>query len=119
MNYKEIENLKCKLTELLHNSCKIKIPAYGIDGSIIGVGFKPYWTNPIDTRIDKLEFNILDNHGRVIPFNFKYITGYDILPNDDNPNEKFKNFNLDVILFSPNKARGGEVNEKIRIEITS
>jgi hypothetical protein len=121
MNYIDIERLKYALANLVRQGCRIKIPNYGIDGKVVGVGFKPYWTNPYDSKIDKLEFNILDNYGQIFPFYFNYITGYDVLSHDGREFEDSKNINIDIFMYSPNKARARneESSEKVHIEIIS
>jgi len=117
MNYAEIESLKLALTNLTRYGCRINLPAYGIEGRIIGVGFKPYWTNPVDSKIDRLEFNILDSHGRVIPFNFNYITGYDVLSQDGRRFEDSKSVSMDILVYSPDKAREENFSQKVRLDI--
>lgn len=119
MNYTEIERLKLTLTSLVRQGCRVKVPAYGVEGRVIGVGFKPYWTNNIDSKIDKLEFNIMDNYGRVFPFNFNYVTGYDVITKDANRFEDSKNVSMDIVVYSPNKSRDENFSEKVRLEIIS
>jgi len=70
MNYQEIEKLKAVLTKMMKKGCMLMIPAYGAEGRIVSIGFRPYWTNPGDSKIEKLEINFVDNRGRVVPFVF-------------------------------------------------
>jgi len=121
MNYIDIEKLKYTLANLVRQGCRIKIPDYSIDGKVVGVGFKPYWTNPYDSKIDKLEFNILDRYGNIFPFYFNFITGYDVLSYDGREFAESKNINIDIFMYYPNKARAGneDSSEKVRIEIIS
>ncbi|MCX8131505.1 MAG: hypothetical protein N3I35_15610 [Clostridia bacterium] len=119
MNYTEIEKLKYTLANLVRQGCMIRIPNSGAEGKVVGVGFKPYWTNPIDSKIDKLEFNIMDAYGRIMPIKFNYVTGYDILSQGGGNSEKTNCISLDISVYSPNKTRNTDFNEKIRIDITS
>ena len=118
MNYAEIERLKLTLTNFTRRGCGIRLPAYGVEGRVVGIGFKPYWTNPVDSKIDKLELNIMDNYGRVVPFNFNYVTGYDVLSQDGRQFEDSKSVSLDILVYSPDKARQEDSSQKVRLEIT-
>lgn len=119
MNYKEIESFKYSLLNLVRKGCQVHIPEYGVRGRIIGVGFKPYWTNPVDSKIEKLEFNILDNHGRLIPFNFFNVIGYNIVSYDGRGIDEADNLSIDIHVYSPNKANEKEPGDKVRVDITS
>lgn len=115
MNYSDIERLKHILTNLVRQGCEINIPAYGIKGKIISVGFNPYWTNPADSKINKLEFNIIDKYGRIVPVKFNFIIGYDILHHDAERFEDSKSVSMDIIVYSP-ETRGSGSGRKIRLE---
>ena len=117
MNYNEIESLKYVLTNLAKKGCVLRIPAYGVEGRVVGIGFKPYWTDRIDSKIDKLEFNLLDSLGRVVPFSFHYVTGYDIISQDDKRFENSESIALDIYVYSPNKSRDKEPSEKVRMHM--
>jgi hypothetical protein len=117
MDYKQIESLKMALINLAKQGSSLKIPLYNIDGRIVGVGFKPYWTSPLDSKIDKLEINYVDRLGRVIPFRFYNIIGYDVISNDGRDYDSMKNVSLDIHVYSPDKSRDEEPYEKVRIDI--
>lgn len=119
MNYSEIEKLKSIITNLMQRGSRLKVPAHNVDGKIIGVGFKPYWTNPTDSKIEKLEINFMDSYGRIIPFNFYNITRYSVISHDDQRLENSQNVSLDIHLFAPHKVRDEEPYEKIRVDIVS
>lgn len=120
MNYAEIEKLKSILMDMVRHGCSIKIPGQGIEGRVFGVGFRPYWTYLSDSKIDKLEFNIEDSFGRVFPFSFNYVIGYEDITSKEGINrEDSKNAILDIIVYSPGKARGNDPCKKIRLEIAS
>lgn len=119
MDYRDIESFKYSLIKLLQKGCTLKIPAYGVEGRIVAIGFKPYWTSPIDSIIDKLEFNILDKRsGRIVPFCFNYMTGYKIIPSGNNCNRDTESVCLDILIYSPGKKRDEDSNDAIRIEIS-
>jgi hypothetical protein len=117
MNYVDIERLKYALANFVRQGCRVKIPHYGVDGKVVGVGFKPYWTKPFDSKIDKLELNIMDDFGRIFPFNFNYITGYEIMSHDGERFEDSRSANLDIFIYSPNSTIAESANEKVRLEI--
>lgn len=119
MEPKEIEKLKSKLMQLTKSGCKIKNDTYGIDGRIIGIGFKPLWANASDSKIDKVEFEFVDSAGRIRPFFLYNIVGFEVVSSDGERDEDSKNVNFDIHIFSPSKARTEEPYDKIRIEFIS
>lgn len=118
MNYAEIERFKFTLTNLIRQGCRISLPAYEVDGRLISVGFKPYWTNTSDWKIDRLEFNIMDSNRRVIPFNFNYVTGYDVLSQDGRRFEDSKSISMDIHVYTPDKTREENSGEKVRLDMS-
>jgi hypothetical protein len=117
MNYKEIESFKSILLQMVKQGCSIKNDDFSVDGRVAGVGFKPYWTYPTDSKINKLEFNILDNRGRIAPFYLYNIIGCDVTAQDGVSLDKSKNLKLDIHVFSPSKVRDSEPYDKISIQI--
>ncbi len=119
MNHKEIQNLKSILSGLVKHNCNLHCPDFEITGKIVGVGFKPYGTNPMDSKIEKLEFNFIDAHGRIIPFYLYNVIGYDILSRDGNNYENTKNLSLEIHLFAPDKVLDAKPYNKVRLDIIS
>ncbi|MFZ5989518.1 MAG: hypothetical protein ACOYWZ_20670 [Bacillota bacterium] len=118
MNSRDIEKLKETLTNMMKNGCKLHVPAYGASGRVVGIGFKPYWTNPIDSKIEKLEINFMDNNGRIIPFNFYNVIGYDIVSHEGQRLDNANSISLDIHVYSPVKSRDEESYDKVRVEIS-
>lgn len=118
MNFKEIESLKVILSNMAKTGCKIEVPAYGIRGRILGVGYKPYWTTQIDSKIEKLEINIADENGRIVPFSFLNVTGFSIVSNDGERVQNSNNVGLDIQIYAPIKERDEEPIKKIRVELS-
>lgn len=117
MNYMEIENFKSLLLKMVKQGCEVKSHTFGVEGRAVGVGFKPYWTNPGDSKIDKIEFNVLDKRGRIMPFYLNNVIGCDIIPKDDENVDQSKKLLFDLHIFSPSKAREKEPYDKIAVEI--
>jgi hypothetical protein len=117
MNYNEIEALKNILANLSRKGCRLRIPSYGIDGRLVGIGFKPYWTTPTDTKIEKIEFNVIDSFGRTAPFILSYITGYDVISGNDSEPDGPKVMDFDFHVYSPGNSRFKQPNEKVRVEM--
>jgi len=115
MNYREIERLKYTLMNLARKGCELKIPDYGVKGKILGVGFNPYWTNPADSKINKLEFDIIDKSGQIVPVKFNYIMEYNILHHDAERFEDSKGISMDIVIYSP-ELRDKDSSRKIRLE---
>jgi len=106
MNYQEIEKLKAVLTKMMKKGCMLMIPAYGAEGRIVSIGFRPYWTNPGDSKIEKLEINFVDNRGRVVPLCIYSIIGYEIVSFEGRSLEDAKISVLTSILMP--MLRGGK-----------
>ncbi len=117
MNYKDIEFLKSTLTSLVKQGCTLEIPSYGVGGRVVGIGFKPYWTNPVDSKVERLELNFMDNYGRLTPFNFYNVTGYDVVSRDEDKAAGLRNICLDIHVYSPGKSRDEEPSEKVRLNL--
>ncbi|NLD45994.1 MAG: hypothetical protein GX660_02180 [Clostridiaceae bacterium] len=117
MDYKQIEKLKSVMINLSRYGCRLKVPFYGISGRIVGVGFKPFWTSPVDSKIEKLEINFLDDFGKLVPFIFYNIISYDVINSEEKGN--IKNVSLDIHVCSLNQKRHGDPVEKVRVEMFS
>lgn len=118
MNYKEIESLKSLLMHLVMRGCKLKNNDSSVNGKIVGMGFRPYWTNPVDSKIEKLEFNYQDNCGQIMPFNLYDVIGYKVVFQDGEEFEDSQNVTLDMHVFSTQKSRETEPYENVRIFLT-
>ena len=118
MTFKEIESLKSTIVNLIRSGCKMQVPAYGVSGRLIGAGFKPYWTNSDDSKIEKIELNFINDYGRVVPFNFLNIIGYSVASKDAHELEDSKNISLDLHVYSPGKVRDTEHFDKVRLNLS-
>ncbi|GAE89649.1 hypothetical protein [Acetivibrio straminisolvens] len=118
MNYKEIEELKSALTDMMKKGCILTIPAFRTGGRIVSVGFKPYWTNPVDSKIEKIEINLIDSRGRIIPLNIYNIIGYKLAFLDDRNVEDSKNISLDIHSYTNARSRNSEEYDTLHLEIS-
>lgn len=119
MNYNDIENIKLALLNLARQRCRLRIPSQGIDGKVVGVGFKPYWTGSMDSKMEKLEFDYIDSSGRAATFSLYNITDYSVISHDGRGYDSLKNACIDFKILSPGKNRGEEPYEKVRIDIVT
>ncbi|MCX7747565.1 MAG: hypothetical protein N2645_11875 [Clostridia bacterium] len=117
MDYKKIESLKLTLLNLSRQGCRINIPARGVTGKVISVGFKPYWTSQLDSKIEKLEINIMDDYGRIIPYLFYNVIGFDVISEGERGNDSSKNASLDIHVYSAKRNRDDQLMEKVRIDM--
>jgi hypothetical protein len=117
MNPQQIEKLKSILVHKASRGCKMRILSHVINGRLIGVGFKPYWSGPHDSKIDKLEFNYADNWGKVHTYHICDVVGYDIHYDEEEDFDPFRCKSLDIYAFSPMKSRQKEPYEKIHMEL--
>ncbi|HOM03204.1 MAG TPA: hypothetical protein PLH43_10295 [Acetivibrio sp.] len=118
MNYREIEELKSALTNMMKKGCVLMIPAYRAEGRIVSIGFKPYWTNPGDSKIEKIEIDFIDRKGRVIPFNIYNIIGYKIASLDGRSMEDAKSVSLEIHLYPNARSRNPEEYDTLHLEIS-
>jgi len=112
-----IEKLKAVLTKMMKKGCMLMIPAYGAEGRIVSIGFRPYWTNPGDSKIEKLEINFVDNRGRVVPLCIYSIIGYEIVSFEGRSLEDAKNISLDIHSYANVKGRKAEKYDTLHLEI--
>jgi hypothetical protein len=73
----------------------------------------------LELAFEKLEINLMDDRGKIIPFSLFNIVNYDVLSNDGKGYDSMKNASLDIHVYSTSKARDKEPVEKIRVEIFS
>lgn len=117
MNYNQIEKLKSTMINISKNGSRLRIPSCGISGRIVGVGFKPFWTSPADSKIEKLEINFVDDFGNLVPFRFFNIVDYDVVDREDRGKDKIKSISLDIHVCSFNQTINRETVEKVRLEL--
>lgn len=118
MNQKEIEEFKSMFTRMAMKGSRIRSSRFRVDGKLVGVGFKPFWTNVYDTKIEKLELNVLDKKGKIMPFNILHVVGYEVIGEGGREGNGEGEMTLDIRIFSPAKGRE-EPYDKIRIEFVS
>ncbi len=115
---RKIEAFKFTLAEMARQGCRIHIADQNITGRVVGIGFNPLWTGPADSKIARLDFNYLDDRGRLHTYRFHDIIGYDIISNEDTKKTDSGTTHFDLYVFSPSKANTAEPYDKIRLEIT-
>ena len=96
MDYKDIEKFKSAIMHLVSKGCNVSFPEQGIQGRVVGVGYKPYWTSPGDTIIKKLELNITDACGRIIQYKLDNVIGYKVVSHDDNGFRNSDNISFEI-----------------------
>lgn len=122
MNLQEIEKLKSILTQFIMKGCQMQCvspqnTSLKVGGRVVGVGFKPLWSSPIDSKIDKLELNYIDQRGTLQPYSLYNVIGYDIVSYDGNEVEDSDRISFDIHVYSPIKSASQEPFDKIRIDI--
>lgn len=122
MNLQEIEKLKSILTQFVMKGCHIqcfapKDTSSKISGRVLGVGFKPLWSSPIDSKIDKIELNYIDQKGNLQPYSLYNVIGYEIVSYDGNGVEDSNNITFNMHVYSSAKSTSQEPFDKVRIDI--
>lgn len=119
MNYVEIDRLKGIFLNMLKNENTIRSIDLGIDGKLMAVGYKPYWTSPQDSKIEKLELNFLSSRGIMVPLILRNIVDYELYPKEGRRNKKYRVNTVELIMLSPymNPRDVKNLYDKIKIEI--
>lgn len=122
MNLQEIEKFKSILTQFIMKGCHMQCfssdnTSSKISGRVVGVGFKPLWSSPIDSKIDKIELNYIDQRGYVQPYSLYNVIGYEIVSYDGDGLEDSNNITFNMHVYSPTKSASKEPFDKIRIDI--
>ncbi|HHW67787.1 MAG TPA: hypothetical protein GXX16_08790 [Epulopiscium sp.] len=122
MNLQEIEKLKSILTQFVMQGCHMQcIPnqnaALRASGRVVGVGFRPLWSSPIDSKIEKIELNYIDQRGTLHPYSLYNVIGYDIVSYDGQNLENSDHIIFDMHVYSPIKAASKEPYDKVRLDI--
>jgi len=122
LNLQEIEKLKSILTQFVMQGCHMQcIPnqnaSLSATGRVVGVGFRPLWSSPIDSKIEKIELNYIDQRGALQPYSLYNVIGYDIVSYDGENIENSDNISFDMHVYSPLKATSTEPYDKVRLTI--
>jgi len=115
VNLKEIEVLKSILVQLTKKGCELSDSKIGVYGRIVGVGFKPLWGNPTDSKIDRIEFNYIDTKGAIKQFVIYNIVGYEFVSADGDNLENSHQIALDILIYSPTKTKASEPYDKVHL----
>lgn len=119
MNYVEIDKLKGLFSEMLRSQNTLRSMELGIDGKLIAVGYKPFWTSRNDSKIEALELDFLSNKGFVVPIILRNIVDYELYPKEGKRNRKYRANMIEFMILSPYMLARNEkeVYDKIKLEI--
>lgn len=119
MNYVQIDRLKGIFSNLLQNQYTLRSIDLGIDGKLIAVGYKPYWTARNDSKIEKLEMNFLSSRGIMVPLILNNIVDYELYPKDGKRNKKYRINLIELMILSPftNPRNLKDIYDRVKIEI--
>ena len=119
MDYMEIDKLKDLFSDMLRKQNILRSMDLGIEGRLIAVGYKPYWTNRQDSKIETLELNFQNSNGAMIPIILRNVVNYELLPKEGRKNKKYRVNMIEIMLLSPYmlSKNSKDVYDKIRIEI--
>ncbi len=119
MDYMEIDKLKSLFSDMLRNQNIIRSMDLGIEGRLIAIGYKPYWTSRQDSKIETLELNFQNSNGVMIPIILRNVVNYELHPKEGKRNKKYRVSMIDIMLLSPYmlSKNSKDVYNKIRLEI--
>ncbi len=119
LNYVEIDRLKRIFSEMLKNQNTLRSMDLGIDGKLIAVGYKPFWTSRSDSKIETLELNFLNSRGLMSPIILRNIVNYELYPKEGKRNKKYRANMIEFMVLSPfmMMRNNKEIYDRVRIEI--
>ncbi|OPX43183.1 hypothetical protein CLHUN_29330 [Ruminiclostridium hungatei] len=119
MDYMDIDRLKNLFSDMLRNQSTLRSMDLGIEGKLIAIGYKPYWTNRQDSKIETLELNFIDKRGVMVPIILKNVVDYELYPKEGKKSKKYRANMIEIILLSPYmlSRNSKDVYDKIKLEI--
>jgi len=104
---------------MLKNQNTVRSIELGIDGTLIAIGYNPYWTSRHDSKIEKLELNFLSSKGIMVPLTLNNIVDYELYPKESKRNKKYRINTIDLMILSPflNPKNDKDIYDKVKIEI--
>jgi hypothetical protein len=119
LDYMDIDRLKNLFSDMLRNQLTLRSMDLGIDGKLIAVGYKPYWTSRQDSKIETLELNFLNNKGIMVPIILRNVVNYEFYPKEGRKGKNYRVNMIELMLLSPIMlARNSrDVYDKIKLEM--
>ncbi len=119
MDFMEIDKLKGLFSDMLRKQYVIRSVDLGIEGRLIAVGYKPYWTSRQDSKIETLELNFLSSNSAMVPIILRNVVNYELHPKEEKRNKKYRVNMIEIMLLSPYmlSKNAKDVYDKIRFEI--
>jgi hypothetical protein len=119
LDYMDIDRLKNIFSDMLRNQYTLRSMELGIDGKLMAVGYKPYWTSRQDSKIETLELNFLSSKGVMVPIILRNVVSYELYPKEGRKNKKYRVNMIELLILSPYMlARNSkDVYDKIKLEI--
>ncbi len=119
MDYMDIDRLKNLFSDMLRNQHTLRSMDLGVDGKLMAVGYKPYWTSRQDSKIETLELNFLSSKGVMVPIILRNVVNYELYPKEGRKNKNYRANMIELMLLSPYMlARNSkDVYDKIKLEI--
>ena len=119
LNYIEIDRLKNIFSNMLINQHNLRSIDLGIDGKLIAIGYKPYWTSKNDSKIEKLELNFLSNRGIMVPLILKNIVNYELYPKEGKRNKRYRINTIELMILAPyiQPQNVKTIYDKVKFEI--
>ncbi len=86
---------------MLKNQYTLRSIELGINGKLIAIGYNPYWTSHLDSKIEKLELSILNSRGIMVPLVLKNVVDFEIYPKEGRRNKKYRINTIELMILSP------------------
>lgn len=104
---------------MLKNQYTLRSNDLGIDGKLIAIGYNPYWTGQLDSKIEKIELSFFSTRGIMVPIVLKNIVDFEIYPKEGRKNKKYRINNIELLLLSPyvNPKNQKDIYDRVNFEI--
>lgn len=120
MNYKEIDILKSVFADIMRNQNILRSTDLGLDGRLMAVGYSPFWTGRNDSKIEKIELNLMSSRGIMVPLILKNIINYELHPEEGRRNmrNKVNRINaIELIMLSPYNSPARDIFDRVKFEV--
>jgi hypothetical protein len=119
LNYKEIDILKGVFSNMLKNQYTLRSIELGINGKLIAIGYNPYWTSRLDSKIEKIELSFLNSRGIMVPLVLNNVVDFEIYPKEGRRSKKYRINTIELMTLSPyvNPKNQKDIYDRVKFEV--
>lgn len=104
---------------MLKNQYTLRSIELGINGKLIAVGYNPYWTSRLDSKIEKIELSFLNSRGIMVPLVLKNVVDFEIYPKEGRRSKKYRINSIELMTLSPyvNPKNQKDIYDRVKFEV--